>query len=603
MKRGLIFALLLSCSLLHAQSRIIPKKDDRGSQTAKVRDADRATATAAIKDEPIPPNLPQREKDIIQLGNLERRGEYGKAAELALSIGQSFREDKIVQKTTEYLQKAAELGKKAKNDLISAKAMEILGENFLAYSFYDDAYHNLKEAARAYKKLGDEEKTSVLLLKMGDCFALQRMPDKAAIEYERAFKQADDKSPSKIRAARLLIKAYKEAGKMDKAANYEEYIASLTQKTKIEDVKPEVTQQEQEQILLKEATILRNQEEIAEKEKELQSKQLSDEEKEKIKAELLAKQSENDRSKKELEKFKEELEKSKQYTQELKDANFLIEEKAAKFRSQVFLVGIGVSLLLISFTIFFIYIRRANQQIKEKNRELSVMNNQIQERNQIIEQEKQKSEELLLNILPVPIANELKEKGSVTPKQYDMVSVLFTDFKGFTAIAERMSPTELVNELNRYFSAFDAIIKDHNLEKIKTIGDAYMCAGGLPEPNQTNPVDTVLAALKMAEYVRKEAENRIIKGLPAFDIRIGVHTGPLVAGVVGTKKFIYDIWGDTVNIASRMESSGEPGKVNVSGVTQALCEGYFNFTYRGKIAAKNKDPMDMYFVDGLKENV
>jgi class 3 adenylate cyclase len=596
MKRGLVFCLILISAYALGQSRIIPKKE-KSTESATVRVNDRPT-----KDVVIPANLPQREKDILELGNLERRGEFAKAAELAYSIGQSFREDKIVQKTTEFLRKAAELAKKSNNDQLAAKAMELLGDNFFAYNFYDDAYYNFKEAAKIFKKLNDKDKTTSLLMKMGDCFAMQRDPQKAADEYEKAFKLSEEKHPNKIRSAKLLIKTYKQLGKTEKVATYEEYIASLTQNKKVEEVAPDVIQKEQEAILIKEATILQNQKEIEEQARALESGQLSNEEKAQIEAQLKARQLENELSKKELEKFKEELEQAKLYNQELKDVNYLIEEKAAKFKTQVFLVGIGVSLLLISFAIFFIYIRRANHQIKEKNRELSLMNNKIQERNQIIELEKQKSEELLLNILPVTIANELKEKGSVTPKHYDMVTVLFTDFKGFTSIAEHMSPTELINELNTYFSVFDSIIKDHNLEKIKTIGDAYMCAGGLPEPNQTNPVDAILAALKMSEYVREQSEKRRSAGRPYFDIRIGIHTGPLVAGVVGTKKFIYDIWGDTVNTASRMESSGEVGKVNVSGVTQALTESYFEFSYRGKIAAKNKEPMDMYFVESLKTN-
>jgi len=226
--------------------------------------------------------------------------------------------------------------------------------------------------------------------------------------------------------------------------------------------------------------------------------------------------------------------------------------------------------------------------------------NYTRKTNQIIAKEKEISEKLLLNILPHETAEELKLKGSATPKHYDMVSVLFTDFKGFTTIAEKLSPQELVEELNQCFLGFDHIIDKHNLEKIKTIGDAYMCAGGIPVENKTNPVDVVKAGLEIKKYMedlKKEKEDR---GEGYWEIRIGIHTGPVIAGVVGKNKFAYDIWGDAVNTASRMESSGIPGKVNISGTTYSLVEDHFNCTYRGKIAAKNKGEIDMYIVESLK---
>jgi adenylate cyclase len=209
---------------------------------------------------------------------------------------------------------------------------------------------------------------------------------------------------------------------------------------------------------------------------------------------------------------------------------------------------------------------------------------------------KQRSDELLLNILPSEVAEELKAKGSADAKQFDGVTVMFTDFKNFTHISEKLTPSELVAEIHTCFKAFDDIIGNHNIEKIKTIGDAYMCAGGLPVANKTNATDVVSAALEIQHFMQKHLQQRKNEGKEPFEIRIGVHTGPVVAGIVGVKKFAYDIWGDTVNIASRMESSGEAGKVNISGSTYELVKDKFNCIHRGKIQAKNKGEIDMYFV-------
>ena len=212
---------------------------------------------------------------------------------------------------------------------------------------------------------------------------------------------------------------------------------------------------------------------------------------------------------------------------------------------------------------------------------------------------KKRSDELLLNILPEEVAEELKSKGSADAKQFDEVTVMFTDFKGFTQISEKLSPAELVAEIDTCFKAFDNIITKHNIEKIKTIGDSYMCAGGLPVANKSHAGDVVSAALEIQKFMLEHLEQRKNEGKEPFEIRIGIHTGPVVAGIVGVKKFAYDIWGDTVNIASRMESSGEAGKVNISGSTYELVKEKFKCEHRGKIEAKNKGQIDMYFVELL----
>ncbi|MCK5782285.1 MAG: hypothetical protein KAH10_06820 [Flavobacteriales bacterium] len=239
------------------------------------------------------------------------------------------------------------------------------------------------------------------------------------------------------------------------------------------------------------------------------------------------------------------------------------------------LIGILLFIILLIIIIGLLYQRRLNTQISL---------------------EKEKSDSLLLNILPVRVANELKHNSKVAPRKYDNVSVLFTDFVGFTKIAEEMSEDKLIEELDRYFNIFDNIMEKHNLEKIKTIGDSYMCAGGVPQRNATNALDAVNAGLEIAEFMKNDKNEKKKLGIPYWGIRIGVNTGPVIAGVVGSKKFAYDIWGDTVNIASRIESSGLEGYVNVSESTYKLVNSKFECVSRGMIIAKNKGPVPMFYV-------
>lgn len=219
-----------------------------------------------------------------------------------------------------------------------------------------------------------------------------------------------------------------------------------------------------------------------------------------------------------------------------------------------------------------------------------------------ISKEKKKSEKLLLNILPEDTAKELKATGVVKAKKHDSVTVLFTDFKGFTRYSEKLLPETLVETISFYFSKFDAIIDKHGLEKIKTIGDAYMCVGGLHDAKEDHAQRMVHAAFEIAAFV-EETKKDVSASELTFDIRIGINTGPVVAGVVGTKKFAYDIWGDTVNVASRMESMSEPGKINVSSSTFELIKSDFDCDYRGEIEAKNRGAIKMYFVKGAKKEV
>ena len=243
--------------------------------------------------------------------------------------------------------------------------------------------------------------------------------------------------------------------------------------------------------------------------------------------------------------------------------------------SKKYFLAVSALLFAIAIAILFQYF-----YIKKSSKKLAL--------------ERNKAEQILLNILPKETAEELKTYGKVKAKEFKQITVLFTDFKAFSVAAEEISPDVLVRSVDYYFKKFDDIIEKHGLEKIKTIGDAYMCAGGLPISNETNAFDAFNAAQEILKFV----ENTLLsppKGIHPFEIRIGLNTGPVVAGVVGTKKFQYDIWGNTVNIAARMESSSKPGKINISENTYEILKDKLDFTYRGIITVKNSKKLKMYF--------
>ncbi len=224
----------------------------------------------------------------------------------------------------------------------------------------------------------------------------------------------------------------------------------------------------------------------------------------------------------------------------------------------------------------------------------------IRERNKV-KKEKIRSDELLLNILPEETAIELKLNGFAEPKYLDYVTVLFTDFKDFTKHSENFYPKQIVEELHDFFSEFDKIMVKHNIEKIKTIGDSYMAAGGLPTPSTTNAYDVVSAAIEIQNHITNISKQRKQQGLSFYEIRIGIQCWPVISGIVGINKFAYDIWGDTVNTASRMESSCEPGKINIGGATYELIKDKFNCTHRSQIEAKNIGMIDMYYIDSVRD--
>ena len=240
------------------------------------------------------------------------------------------------------------------------------------------------------------------------------------------------------------------------------------------------------------------------------------------------------------------------------------------------------------------------ENILQQNSKLAEMHRDLADANRQVQESLRKTQELLYKVFPRQIADELAGSGQSQPRHFDSVSVVFTDFVGFTRIAETMSPRELIDDLERYFLRFDQLLAACHMEKLKTIGDAYMAAGGVPEPNGSHPIDAALYAIGLREIVADIARNRQGSGLKPFPIRIGIHTGPLVAGVIGEQRFLYDLWGDTVNLASRMESGGAAGQINVSEATQRLVEPFFECTPRGQIEVKGKGAVGMFFLERLK---
>ena len=351
--------------------------------------------------------------------------------------------------------------------------------------------------------------------------------------------------------------------------------------------------------------------EKAEKEKEL----ISARAKELVNQREIAKLNEQ-RARSEAEKANKNKELAELKAKRAEDARQLLLDQQ-KRRNQLYLFGgiLGFVILIILFISFFYYknyqknrlLRSQNEKIQEQNvylekqkleieeqrdslielnEEITQQKEEISAQRDAIEVERQKSDKLLLNILPIQTAKELKETGHATPRHYDLVTVLFTDFKGFTSIASTLTPEDVVKELDFCFNAFDEIIEKYKLEKIKTIGDAYMCAGGIPIENATNPIDAVRAGLDIQAFMNKLKLQKEARGEKSWEVRLGIHSGTIVAGVIGKKKFAYDIWGDAVNVASRMETGGETGKVNISSYTYELIKDHFNCTYSRQNSCK-----------------
>jgi class 3 adenylate cyclase len=353
----------------------------------------------------------------------------------------------------------------------------------------------------------------------------------------------------------------------------------LETRRKEDEVRLLEAQQEADQAKLREQTLqaLRARQELR-----LAASQLDTEKQSRLVAEL--------RQKEEIERAQSFADSTRR-TQELERIQRTQEDRAqreANFRRFAYGVGSLLFVILALLGLGWALARKAGRRLRWQNQQIQAQNLEIRE-------ERRKSDGLLLNILPEEIAQELKAKGNATPRLYESATVVFTDFVNFTRLSAQLLPAELIDELNECFLAFDEICERHGLEKIKTIGDAFMCAGGIPVPNDTHPEDAVRAALEMSAWL--ETRNRANPKAIFREMRIGIHTGPVVAGVIGKNKFAYDIWGDAVNLAARLEELGEPGRINVSTATAEAVKKLYKTTHRGKKEVHNKGLVDMYFIE------
>ncbi len=518
------------------------------------------------------------------------------------NIGNVYTQLKNNKKALEYKQRALKINEQLGNQSWIANNLGNIGNVYIQLADYPAAldYHN--RALAIAEKINDKKGLAASYASIGNVHYLQQKYALACQHEMKALELANEVGllPTASEALLQLSKIYEATEKFDSA--YLAYQGHIALKDSINNVEKqrEVTQKvlkfefarkedslRQHQIItdakLEQQTLL-----AAKRQQELELKQtainLANKEKElqhlaylKSQADLRLEQSAT-REKQELLNLAENEKKLQAAQVNLQQTQLALKDRelqTQKIQRFLYLGGI----LLLSLLSFFIFRNFLNQQ----------------KLNKVIQAEKLKSDNLLLNILPAEVAGELKENGQAMARQFDAVTVLFTDFVNFTQISEKLSAQDLVSELHRNFMAFDEIMERHGLEKIKTIGDAYMAVSGLPQASPSHAYSAAQAALDIRDFVQQQQNTPHYP----FQIRIGLHSGPVVAGIVGAKKFAYDIWGDTVNTAARMESSGEPGKINMSGATYALLKDAFACSYRGKISAKNKGDVDMYFLEGV----
>jgi class 3 adenylate cyclase/tetratricopeptide (TPR) repeat protein len=516
-----------------------------------------------------------------------------------VNLGNVYTQLQNFPKALEYKERALKLNEQLGNQSAIANNLGNIGNVYLEMGNLPAARHYHERALAISEKINDKQGAAFNYASIGNILSAQNDPQKAIHFETRAYEIASSIGMVSMQseASYNLSRIYESLGQYDSA--YLAYRGHILLRDSINNVEKQkqVTKQSLQFEFGKREEAMRQQQALTDaqlqqqillatqRQQELELKQkavdLANKEKQiqhlaylKSQADLQFEQSQTRQKEEQL--ALAENEKMLQATQvNLQQTQLQLKDRELQTRKTQGFVYLG-GLILLSLLSFFIYRNFLNQQ----------------KSNRIIHQEKQKSDELLLNILPVEVANELKEQGQAMAQQFDEVTVLFTDFVNFTSISEQLSAQELVSELHFHFKNFDEIIERNGLEKIKTIGDAYMAVSGLPVSDAKHAQKAIRAALEIQTFVRAQ---QTVKAQP-FEIRIGLHSGPVVAGIVGVKKFAYDIWGDTVNTAARMESSSEPGKINISGATFELVKNEYLCQHRGKITAKNKGEIDMYFV-------
>ncbi|WP_375562152.1 adenylate/guanylate cyclase domain-containing protein [Bernardetia sp. OM2101] len=514
-----------------------------------------------------------------QYKTAKNQGNSNKAGKLAYQIGQRYYREGNEREAINYLKEATDFSLKVKDYGNLGKVYSLLGVIYKKNKNYSLAIFNYSKATQAYNLLGNKKMVASSHYLEGILYADAQQYDKAITVLKETIRIANQANATDLvlQSTEYLSKIYRKKGDNSNANLYEKVKEEI--KDQAQDVM--ALEEQKDALLIDSASISKT--ELEKKKKVAES--ISEQQKVKTLTieELLERNSFKSDS---LEQLHAKSVAAREADKKL--FTYIVAGAA------VFAIILIIFILLQSSTVRAK--KKANKELASANHELAAKNEEIEQQKEMIEKEKERSEALLLNILPKEIAEELKHNVELKPRSYDQVTVIFTDFKGFTQAAEQLTPEELIDELAECFSEFDSICERWNLERIKTMGDAYMCAGGVPTPNYTNPVDAISAAMEMQEVIEQLKQKKILQGKPYFEMRLGVHTGAVVAGVVGKKRFAYDIWGDTVNLAARMESSGEVGRVNISEYTYSLVRDYFFCSYRGKIQAKNKGEVDMYFV-------
>lgn len=460
------------------------------------------------------------------------------------------------------------------NDIATAKYL--LALSYTKIGDFTNALFYFRQAIDHYASIGEDHYLSQSYLHMGQLYLEMGQVDSSfiALQKSKEYMDADRDEMDMIRWYAFLSRAYFESGKIDSAIFYGE------KSYKLETGKEEVLKDD---IALLEAT---NTLSKAYNAKSNFKKAYAYLEEYHLAKTRFTEGNSNQKVTNMLNMFEFEQQMNQQRMEQERQQELAQQELSSARQLRNFVIAGAILLLLLLLLLFNRYkIKRDSNKI-------------LEEKNDIISKEKERSDDLLLNILPSEVAEELKRKGEIESKVIEDVTVLFTDFKGFTSLTKQMSPKELVRNLHDCFSAFDRICEKYNIEKIKTIGDAYMAVGGIPLQSATHAKDAVKAALEMVELTKELKKKKIANNKTYFEIRVGLHSGQVVAGIVGLKKFQYDIWGDTVNIANRMESHGLEGTVNISEKTYELIkdEPDLAFESRGKIKVKGSQEVEMWIV-------